>query len=418
MDESSSNDDLEKDTSAILVPKGDEKPLISNKDEPDTDTTSSVTTDGDEKLEGATAPSASGKPQLQLGDKEILINQIKGVLYGNCIGDAIGLLTEFMNKREAEKIYGSSLLMQNFGTTNLEYNQKRNDGHRRNWKNGDWTDDSDQMILILRTLVDNGGKFKKKDFARRLLFWADNGYPELGDTGGCGLGRTTCSVLSHDDFLKNPHKAARDVWEDSGRFVAPNGGVMRTSVLGTMKFRNLGKIIDNTKKACMVTHADPRCIASCVAVTTAIALMLQREHVLSNGEHDVEAIMKTAHSYAVKEIKTPQHKQELTHHMFADSLDKLQLDEQRAIGYTFKCMGAGFWAFRQNDFRKAIQAITMEAGDADTNCAVAGALLGCKVGFDKLPQSWVTGLHNRKWLDNEISRYLTVLGLQQQSIHV
>ena len=48
--------------------------------------------------------------------------------------------------------------------------------------------------------------------------------------------------------------------------------------------------------------------------------------------------------------------------MFAESLAKLELDSPRAIGYTFKCMGAGFWAFRQNDFRKAIQAITMEVG--------------------------------------------------------
>ena len=46
--------------------------------------------------------------------------------------------------------------------------------------------------------------------------------------------------------------------------------------------------------------------------------------------------------------------------MFADSLAKLELDAQRAIGYTFKCMGAGFWAFRQKNFREAIQAITME----------------------------------------------------------
>ena len=48
------------------------------------------------------------------------------------------------------------------------------------------------------------------------------------------------------------------------------------------------------------------------------------------------------------------------YHMFAESLDKLQLDESRTIGYTLKCMGAGFWGLRQKDFREAIQAITME----------------------------------------------------------
>lgn len=33
----------------------------------------------------------------------------------------------------------------------------------------------------------------------------ENGYLELGDVGGCGLGRTTASVLSHINFLEDPH---------------------------------------------------------------------------------------------------------------------------------------------------------------------------------------------------------------------
>lgn len=82
---------------------------------------------------------------------------------------------------------------------------------------------------------------------------------------------------------------------------------MRTSILGTWEFDNLDKVIENTKNACKVTHADPRCVASCVAVTIAIALMLQRKFELNNGQQDVEKIMKIAHSYAEKEIKDPQH---------------------------------------------------------------------------------------------------------------
>ena len=82
---------------------------------------------------------------------------------------------------------------------------------------------------------------------------------------------------------------------------------MRTSVLGTMKFNDLDKVIENTRNACKVTHADPRCIASCIAVTIAIALMLQRKYVTSNGEHDVDKIMEICYSYAEKEIEDKQH---------------------------------------------------------------------------------------------------------------
>lgn len=38
----------------------------------------------------------------------------------------------------------------------------------------------------------------------------------------------------------------------------------------------------------------------------------------------------------------------------------LKLAEPRKIGFTYKSMGAGFWALKQDNFRKAIQKITME----------------------------------------------------------
>ena len=40
----------------------------------------------------------------------------------------------------------------------LEYDLKHHDGHRSRWEIGDWTDDSDQMILILQSLLDKNGE--------------------------------------------------------------------------------------------------------------------------------------------------------------------------------------------------------------------------------------------------------------------
>ena len=37
---------------------------------------------------------------------------------------------------------------------------------------------------------------------------------------------------------------------------------------------DLDKVIENTTTICKVTHTDPRCIASCVAVTTAVSEIL------------------------------------------------------------------------------------------------------------------------------------------------
>ena len=46
--------------------------------------------------------------------------------------------------------------------------------------------------------------------------------------------------------------------------------------------------------------------------------------------------------------------------MYASSLKELKLDEPGRSSYTYKTVGAGMWAFRQKDFRQAIQDIVME----------------------------------------------------------
>lgn len=81
---------------------------------------------------------------------------------------------------------------------------------------------------------------------------------------------------------------------------------MRTSVLGIHDFGNIDGVISNTMAACKVTHADPRCLASCVAVTTAVAIMLQGKHMKQTGEYDVEAVVKEAYEYACTALESKQ----------------------------------------------------------------------------------------------------------------
>ena len=44
------------------------------------------------------------KLTLIVDPSNILQDQILGTIYGNCIGDAIGLMTEFLNKEQACKV--------------------------------------------------------------------------------------------------------------------------------------------------------------------------------------------------------------------------------------------------------------------------------------------------------------------------
>lgn len=103
---------------------------------------------------------------------------------------------------------------------------------------------------------------------------------------------------------------------------------------------------------------------------------------------------------------------EMRSHVDAKNLKALKLDDSKTIGYTFKALGSGFYGLRKGeDFRKAIIELIMEGGDADSNGAVCGAMLGCKVGFSNLPVDLLQFV-NRQWLDNHVDKFLETIGLK------
>jgi ADP-ribosylglycohydrolase len=63
------------------------------------------------------------------------------------------------------------------------------------------------------------------------------------------------------------------------------------------------------------------------------------------------------------------------------------------------------------DFATGIQKILLQAGDADTNGAVAGAMMGCKLGYKGLPREWVEGLTHFEWLKGKADLLVRLMGL-------
>lgn len=68
-------------------------------------------------------------------------DRMLGCLYGQAIGDALGLGSEFLSKDE---------VIQNYPDGLKSYSQIIQDAHRRRWPIGAWTDDTDMMLCILR----------------------------------------------------------------------------------------------------------------------------------------------------------------------------------------------------------------------------------------------------------------------------
>jgi O-acetyl-ADP-ribose deacetylase (regulator of RNase III) len=250
-------------------------------------------------------------------------------------------------------------------------------------------------------------------FAASLRTWVKEGYDVFGDTKGCGCGATIRSVVLDAEYLDDPVKAATSAWLKANKNAASNGAIMRTAPLGIMDFSDTARVISNTKKYCKATHVDPRALASCIASTVSIASMLKQG--ASFDPMDTVATHKVADkalSYALKELDDEEHKSGLAQHFMVSSMADLKLDEPDSIGYTYKALGCvGFLLRNVTDFRRGMELITLEAGDADTNAAIAGAVLGCKLGFSAIPPELVDGLVHKDWLEERVGQLLRLMGL-------
>ena len=101
--------------------------------------------------------------------------------------------------------------------------------------------------------------------------------------------------------------------------------------------------------------------------------------------------------------------EELIKYVYIDNLDDLELNTK--IVYTFKPVGCACYALRKSETKSfnLLFEIIQKGGDADTNCAVTGAVLGAHLVFSKLPKYLVNNLYYRKYLENKINRFLITL---------
>ena len=253
--------------------------------------------------------------------------------------------------------------------------------HSRRWKIGDWPDDTDMMRCILDTFV-ACLKDDTFDITRRFKVWMMNGI--------MGIGRHTYNVMALGDYTSNPQKAAEIIWKMGKKKAAANGAVMRTSVVGLLK----DNIANNAENICKLTHYDPRCVGSCVIVSSIIHALVFEDRIL-----DYEEVIGIAEQYDERIVPFV----DLAYH---EGLDSLCLDDEKSMGYTLRTLGAALWAYwHATSYKEGILKIVLSGGDADTNAAVAGAILGAKFGINQIPEEWKNGLLYASMLHNKVQEF-------------
>ena len=300
-------------------------------------------------------------------------DKIYGTIFGQAIGDALGLGTEFMSKTEVREKYPDGL---------KEYSQIIRDYHRAKFQPGSWSDDTDMMLCIANAIIEDKG-INLHTIARNFKQWVYA--PETR-----GVGQTTLKVLSIAEYVEKPHQVAELIWRMTRTKNAANGSVMRTAIIGLKK----ENVAQTAEDVCKLTHFDPRCVGSCVIVSEIINHLIWHDEQLSYSQ-----IMTIGNKYD-KSIA------EYIDKAYYNGIESLELDEPSSIGYTLKALGSALWGlFHANDFEEGLLRVVNEGGDADTNAAVACAMLGAKFGYTSIPQKYTDGLTRKSDL-MRITNYL------------
>lgn len=300
-------------------------------------------------------------------------DKIYGTIFGQAIGDALGLGTEFMSKKEVREKYPDGL---------KEYSQIIRDYHRAKFQPGSWSDDTDMMLCIANAIIEDKG-INLHTIARNFKQWVYA--PETR-----GVGQTILKVLSIAEYVEKPHQVAELIWRMTRTKNAANGSVMRTAIIGLKK----ENVAQTAEDVCKLTHFDPRCVGSCVIVSEIINHLIWHDEQLSYSQ-----IMTIGNKYD-KSIA------EYIDKAYYNGIESLELDEPSSIGYTLKALGSALWClFHANNFEEGLLKVVNEGGDADTNAAVACAMLGAKFGYTSIPQKYTDGLTRKSDL-MRITNYL------------
>ncbi|KAF1926928.1 ADP-ribosylglycohydrolase [Didymella exigua CBS 183.55] len=313
--------------------------------------------------------------------------KIFGCIIGSALGDTIGLYTEFLSESRCEIAYPTR----------------------------------EFTLLEPRT---------------------EPGLPAL-DRPAFDIGVNVGAVSGSKQFLQDPFKCATGRWIKGGRVAAPNGSLMRTHPVGVIGV-NLTE--EQTWRLSVdvgrTMHVDPRCVVACCISVGLIRQLLCGQ---TQTEQDMDAAVERAYKWVRKQydimnpdpsagltesqIRKHLDRQEFAMHVYAQTLETLQLDDQMKMGYVYKCLGSVILALRlvirrilrisiavgmieeAELFENSIVQLIMEGDDADTNGAATGALLGAYLGYANSPLHWRSGLAHKQRLMTKVERLTVAAGV-------
>jgi ADP-ribosylglycohydrolase len=306
-------------------------------------------------------------------------DRARGALLGLAVGDALGTTYEFERIRQPAYpalAIGPATDIVGGGPFGLEP--------------GCVTDDTQLAVCLARSLAARG-RLDPADLGARYVAWSQHAF-DIGNQTGAALRGIEQGVA--------PAAAGLAVWRESGRRAAGNGSLMRTAPIA-VAYAKRYELCEAALVESMITHADPRCALACACLDVTIAFAI------TNGPDMVLAVARKALAVAAHQLAGLWRGDDADRAAIAAAEadlgrdldaaassdpgvygDELHID--RTAGFVRVAFRLAFWhALHTRSWRDAVVDVASRGGDADTNAAIVGALMGACTGASGIPPAWI-----------------------------
>jgi len=263
------------------------------------------------------------------------ISRAQGCLVGLVAGDVIGSIAEFKQEKEAEALFSGKL-------KDLV---------------GQPTDDTEMALVLARALVQRG-HYDREYVKSAYVKWLDS------DPIDCGV--TIASALRGHFILESQ----------------ANGALMRVAPLGIFgAMRDLELVAFWAREDATITHPNPVCLEANELFAMALAFAVRNG---TSASTLYEQIFRWAH----ERLKEPSLLE-----VVSKGAEKPPKDYFTHQGWVLIALHNALWQLVHSEsLEEGIVNTARKGGDADTNAAVCGALLGAVYGIQGVPSGWVKSI--------------------------
>ena len=301
-------------------------------------------------------------------------NYLKDLLYGLCVGDALGVPVEFESREYLKKNPVTKMCS----------------GGVHDQGTGVWSDDSSLSFCLAESIIEG---YDIHNLANKFIKWKNEGYwTATGEV--FDIGNTTSQSIINLNKEVHPTLAGALGEIDNG-----NGSLMRILPLVILlKDLSIEKRFDLVKEVSSITHAHNRSVISCFYyLEFALQIMDGNEKfdIYENVKISVSDFLNSNEIYS----------NELIHfdRLINGNINELEEELIQSGGYVIQTLEASIWCLlTTNNYEEAVLKAVNLGGDTDTTAAVTGGLAGLLYGFDSIPKTWVVSIRKRNKINKLI----------------